>query len=153
MPRIPFREDAGKLRRLTWKTEIWGSPDAFWNKARLKSLITRFTSPGHNTIGTVMSTTAITAPHTPYLTIDEVSELTRMSRPQLAQLRYRGVGPQFIRPAGTKGLMSVLLTRVSSRRECDATYINNFKLDRCKSAQSTLPALTVILPFNPGNDR
>lgn len=49
--------------------------------------------------------------------------------------------------------MSVLLTRVSSRRECDATYINNFKLDRCKSAQSTLPALTVILPFNPGNDR
>ena len=100
-----------------------------------------------------MSTTALTAPHAPYLTIDEVSELTRMSRPQLAQLRYRGVGPQFIRPAGTKGLMSVLLTRVSSRRECDATYINNFKLDRCKSAQSTLPALTVILPFNPGNDR
>lgn len=52
-----------------------------------------------------MSTTALTAPHAPYLTIDEVSELTRMSRPQLAQLRYRGVGPQFIRPAGTKKIL------------------------------------------------
>lgn len=51
------------------------------------------------------------------------------------------------------GLMSVLLTRVSSRRECDAAYINNFKLHRRKPAQPTLPALTVILSLDPGNDR
>lgn len=52
-----------------------------------------------------------------------------------------------------RGLMSVLLTRVSSRRECDAAYINNFKLDRGKSAQPALATLPVILPLNPGNNR
>lgn len=31
-----------------------------------------------------------------------------------------------------QGLLMVWLTRVSLRRECDATYINNFKLNRCE---------------------
>ena len=41
----------------------------------------------------------------------------------------------------------------SSRRECDAAYINNFKLHWRQSAQSTLATFTVILPLDPGNDR
>ena len=41
----------------------------------------------------------------------------------------------------------------SSRRECDAAYINNFKLDRRKPAQPALATLAVILSLDPGNDR
>lgn len=41
----------------------------------------------------------------------------------------------------------------SSRRKCDAAYINNFKLHRGKPAQPALATLTVILSLDPGNDR
>lgn len=37
-----------------------------------------------------------------YLSIDDVSSLTGLSRDALAQLRYRGKGPKFLNPEGTR---------------------------------------------------
>lgn len=54
--------------------------------------------------------------------------------------------------ARQRGLMSVLLTRVFSRRERVVAYINNFKLHQGKSRLPTLASLPVILSLDPGND-
>ena len=76
----------------------------------------------------------------------------RFAVPCVRVLQEQGVEDSAVEGA-EMGLMLVCLTRVSSRRECDAAYINNFKLDRGKSAQSALATLPVVLPLDPRNNR
>ncbi len=61
--------------------------------------------------------------------------------------------PPFIVPEAEGSDVGCVDSGFSSRRECDAAYINNFKLHWRQSAQSTLATFTVILPLDPGNDR
>lgn len=59
--------------------------------------------------------------------------------------------PSWIRSSGSA--VGLIDSGFSSRRECDAAYINNFKLHRRKPAQPALATLTVVLSLDPRNDR